>query len=240
MQGSMKPILAQTTHWRHQAKQASLVFQLKDDLAGQEVDDDGHDEEDAVQTHTPEEQNNTYVTWQQQQRACYKHTSWLLCFRDPCSDEDRPIKGMHTVKQQLALFRRRHQKERDTESLRDTKTSESYPLRLHQPQKFRLQQQLQQVQRNWDSRTSLFQVRYQCDVLLNHIFDCPSLSLSPCLNQHVQLLIQIHLLTSPVSRLHSEAETTRQFLVINLFIHLRPLHTFNTPVASSYLANNGY
>uniref|UniRef100_A0A1A7XBV9 Gon-4-like (C.elegans) n=1 Tax=Iconisemion striatum TaxID=60296 RepID=A0A1A7XBV9_9TELE len=32
------------------------------------------------------------------------------------------------------------------------------------------------------------------------------------LQQHVQLLIQIHLLTSPVPKLHSEAETTRQFL----------------------------
>ncbi|XP_058475259.1 GON-4-like protein isoform X2 [Solea solea] len=33
------------------------------------------------------------------------------------------------------------------------------------------------------------------------------------LQQHVQLLTQIHLLTSPVSKLQSEAETTRQFLV---------------------------
>nr|XP_015828912.2 GON-4-like protein isoform X1 [Nothobranchius furzeri]XP_015828914.2 GON-4-like protein isoform X1 [Nothobranchius furzeri]XP_015828915.2 GON-4-like protein isoform X1 [Nothobranchius furzeri]XP_015828916.2 GON-4-like protein isoform X1 [Nothobranchius furzeri] len=32
------------------------------------------------------------------------------------------------------------------------------------------------------------------------------------LQQHVQLLIQIHLLTSPVPKLHGEAETTRQFL----------------------------
>lgn len=32
------------------------------------------------------------------------------------------------------------------------------------------------------------------------------------LQQHVQLLTQIHLLSSPVARLHSEAETTRQFL----------------------------
>uniref|UniRef100_A0A8C6VRV5 Gon-4 like n=1 Tax=Nothobranchius furzeri TaxID=105023 RepID=A0A8C6VRV5_NOTFU len=34
-----------------------------------------------------------------------------------------------------------------------------------------------------------------------------------CCFQHVQLLIQIHLLTSPVPKLHGEAETTRQFLV---------------------------
>ncbi|XP_047186051.1 GON-4-like protein isoform X2 [Scophthalmus maximus] len=33
------------------------------------------------------------------------------------------------------------------------------------------------------------------------------------LQQHVQLLTQIHLLSSPVAKLHSEAETTRQFLV---------------------------
>ncbi|XP_074543545.1 GON-4-like protein [Halichoeres trimaculatus] len=32
------------------------------------------------------------------------------------------------------------------------------------------------------------------------------------LQQHVQLLTQIHLLSSPVTKLHSEAETTRQFL----------------------------
>uniref|UniRef100_A0A8P4KBN2 Si:dkey-27c15.3 n=1 Tax=Dicentrarchus labrax TaxID=13489 RepID=A0A8P4KBN2_DICLA len=32
------------------------------------------------------------------------------------------------------------------------------------------------------------------------------------LQQHVQLLTQVHLLSSPVAKLHSEAETTRQFL----------------------------
>ena len=45
------------------------VFQLKEDLAGQEVEDEGHEEEEehqeephTVQTHTPEEQHDMYVT----------------------------------------------------------------------------------------------------------------------------------------------------------------------------------
>lgn len=37
--------------------------------------------------------------------------------------------------------------------------------------------------------------------------------------QHVQLLTQIHLLSSPVAQLHSEAETTRQFLVAHTQTH---------------------
>uniref|UniRef100_A0A3Q3JCV1 Uncharacterized protein n=1 Tax=Monopterus albus TaxID=43700 RepID=A0A3Q3JCV1_MONAL len=44
----------------------------------------------------------------------------------------------------------------------------------------------------------------------------PPVSVSVCLSQHVQLLTQVHLLTSPVARLHSEAETTRQFLVTHI------------------------
>ncbi|GLD72203.1 GON-4-like protein isoform X1, partial [Lates japonicus] len=39
------------------------------------------------------------------------------------------------------------------------------------------------------------------------------LRLQQQLQQHVQLLTQIHLLSSPVAKLQSEAETTRQFLV---------------------------
>lgn len=37
--------------------------------------------------------------------------------------------------------------------------------------------------------------------------------------QHVQLLTQIHLLSTPVAQLHSEAETTRQFLVAHTHTH---------------------
>lgn len=47
------------------------------------------------------------------------------------------------------------------------------------------------------------------------------LSASPCHSQHVQLLTQIQLLTSPVAKLHSEAETTRQFLVTHFILFKR-------------------
>uniref|UniRef100_A0A3Q2PPS6 Uncharacterized protein n=1 Tax=Fundulus heteroclitus TaxID=8078 RepID=A0A3Q2PPS6_FUNHE len=54
----------------------------------------------------------------------------------------------------------------------------------------------------------------------------PPLTLSSvCRSQHIQLLIQINLLTSPVPKLHSEAETTRQFLVTRCFLH------FSTPLS---------
>ncbi|XP_045915181.1 GON-4-like protein isoform X1 [Micropterus dolomieu] len=139
------------------------LFQtLKEDLAGQEVEDEGHEEEEepqeetlTVETHTPEEQHNT----------------------GPGDDEaeDGPIAGRRTVKQQLALIRKRQQLGLQTHTLCNTHTHspEPYTLKLEGQQRGRLQQQLQ---------------------------------------QHVQLLTQIHLLSSPVAKLHSEAETTRQFL----------------------------
>ncbi|KAM4539996.1 GON-4-like protein [Odontesthes bonariensis] len=133
-----------------------LFETLKEDLAGQELDDEGHDEEEepleetyTVQTHTLEEQHI-----------------------GPGDDElEEPITELRTVKQQLALIRKRRQ----TNTMCNThaECQEPYTLKLNVQQKKRLQQQLQ---------------------------------------QHVQLLTQIHLLTSPVAKLHSEAETTRQFL----------------------------
>ncbi|XP_026155243.1 GON-4-like protein isoform X2 [Mastacembelus armatus] len=132
-----------------------LFETLKEDLAGQEVDDEGHEEEEepqeeahTVQTHTPEEQHNI----------------------GRCDDEgeDGPITELLTVKQQLALIRKRH-----THCKTNTLTPELDTLKLNRQQKLRLQQQLQ---------------------------------------QHVQLLTQVHLLSSPVAKLHSEAETTKQFL----------------------------
>ncbi|XP_070778322.1 GON-4-like protein [Enoplosus armatus] len=139
-----------------------LFETLKEDLAGQEVEDEGHEEEEepqeetlTVQTHTPEEQHNI----------------------GPGDDEaeDGPITELRTVKQQLALIRKRQQLGLQTHTLCNTHTHspEPYTLKLDGPQRSRLQQQLQ---------------------------------------QHVQLLTQIHLLSSPVAKLHSEAETTRQFL----------------------------
>ncbi|XP_044028246.1 GON-4-like protein [Siniperca chuatsi] len=139
-----------------------LFETLKEDLAGQEVEDEGHEEEEepqeethAVQTHTPAEQHNT----------------------GPGDDEaaDGPITELRTVKQQLALIKKRQQLGLPTHTLCNTHTHspEPYTLKLDGQQRSRLQQQLQ---------------------------------------QHVQLLTQIHLLSSPVAKLHSEAETTRQFL----------------------------
>ncbi|XP_013125941.3 LOW QUALITY PROTEIN: GON-4-like protein [Oreochromis niloticus] len=128
-----------------------LFETLKEDLAGQEVDDEGHEEEEepqeeaqTFQTHTPEEQQDR-----------------------ECADDGR-IRELRTVKQQLALIR----KKQLTGVPHDTHT-ELIMLKVSVEQKKRLQQQLQ---------------------------------------QHVQLLTQVYLLTSLVPRLHSEAETCRQFL----------------------------
>ncbi|XP_022603122.1 GON-4-like protein isoform X2 [Seriola dumerili] len=134
-----------------------LFETLKEDLAGQEVDDEGHEEEEepqeetpTVQTHAPPEQHSPELG---------------------DDDSDGPITELRTVKQQLALIRKRQQ----THTMCNTHSlyAEPYTLKLDRQQKIRLQQQLQ---------------------------------------QHVQLLTQIHLLTSPVAKLQSEAETTRQFL----------------------------
>ncbi|XP_040909821.1 GON-4-like protein isoform X1 [Toxotes jaculatrix] len=129
-----------------------LFETLKEDLVGQEVDDEGHEEEEeppeethTVQTHTPEEQHSTALADDEA--------------------EDGPITELRTVKQQLALIRKRRQTH--------TLCPEPYTLKLDAQQKTRLQLQLQ---------------------------------------QHIQLLTQIHLLSSPVAKLHNEAETTRQFL----------------------------
>nr|XP_020477096.1 GON-4-like protein isoform X2 [Monopterus albus] len=133
-----------------------LFETLKEDLTGQEVDDEGHEEEEeephTVQTPTPEQQHNTG-----------------LCDGEA---EDEPYTELRTVKQQLALIRKRciHC---NIHCNTHTPCPEPYTLNLNRQQKIRLQQQVQ---------------------------------------QHVQLLTQVHLLTSPVARLHSEAETTRQFL----------------------------
>ncbi|XP_028281569.1 GON-4-like protein [Parambassis ranga] len=132
-----------------------LFETLKEDLAGQEVDDEGHEEEEEPQeetrtakTHTPEEQHDNIEPADEEQ-------------------QDGSIAELRTVRQQLALIRRRRQ----THTLHDN--SEPHTLWLNVQQKRRLQQQLQ---------------------------------------QHIQLLSQVHLLTSPVVKLQSEAETTRHFL----------------------------
>ncbi|XP_070840603.1 GON-4-like protein [Chaetodon trifascialis] len=137
-----------------------LFETLKEDLAGQEVEDEGHEEEEepqeetrTVETHTPEVEHN------------------IAAGDDEL--EDGPITELRTVKQQLALIRKKRQLGLPTHTLCNTHSPEPHTLKLDGRQTTRLQQQLQ---------------------------------------QHVQLLTQIHLLSSPVARLHSEAETTRQFL----------------------------
>ncbi|KAM8840181.1 uncharacterized protein AB9W97_001113 isoform 2-T2 [Spinachia spinachia] len=127
-----------------------LFETLKEDLAaGQDVEDEGHEEEEeelqeaCVQTRTHQEHNS-----------------------GP-GEEEEPITELRTVKQQVALMRKR----RDLGL--PTHNPEPHTLRLSGAQRGRLQQQLQ---------------------------------------QHIQLLTQIHLLSSPVVKLQSEAETTKQFL----------------------------
>uniref|UniRef100_UPI003AAF96D2 GON-4-like protein n=1 Tax=Centroberyx gerrardi TaxID=166262 RepID=UPI003AAF96D2 len=130
-----------------------LFETLKEDLAGQDLDDEGHEEEEEPQeethTHTPQERETIGLA------------------------EEGPITELHTVKQQLALIQKRRKLGLPTHTPQHTHCPEPYTLRLDGRQKARLQQQLQ---------------------------------------QHVQLLTQINLLCSPVDKLHSEAETTRQFL----------------------------
>lgn len=108
---------------------------------------------------------------------------------------------LHTVRQQLTLVRKRRQ----MNASYSTHCPEPYTLKLNAQQKQRLEQQLQQVQEmqctlKKDEKNLLVNVHQHVPLC----FCCP---------QHVQLLTQVQLLTSPVLRLHSEAETTRQFLV---------------------------
>ncbi|KAM6899971.1 GON-4-like protein [Xenentodon cancila] len=132
-----------------------LFETLKEDLAGHEVDDEAHEEEEEPQEET--------------------HTTQIHTPEDrgpPDNEEDYgPITELRTVKQQLALIRKRRQT--NSQYGTHTQCQEPYTLKLNSQEKRRLQQQMQ---------------------------------------QHVQLLAQIHLLTLPVPKLHSEAETTRQFL----------------------------
>ncbi|KAM4630069.1 uncharacterized protein gon4la [Polymixia lowei] len=127
-----------------------LFETLKEDLAGQDLDDEGHDEEEEQQDETHNLRTHT------------THTPDRLA-------EEEPITELRTVKQQLALIRRRQKLGLSTHTV----CPEPFTLRLDTRQKLQLQQQLQ---------------------------------------QHVQLLTQVHVLSSPVTKLHSEADITRQFL----------------------------
>ncbi|TNM92668.1 hypothetical protein fugu_018070 [Takifugu bimaculatus] len=136
-----------------------LFETLKEDLAGQEMEDEGREEEEdpqeegqSVEIRLPvEEENNSTESTDQL--------------------SDGPTTMLKTVKQQLTFMRRKQQLSQQTHTRWNG--PEPQTLRLDQRQRLRLQQQLQ---------------------------------------QHVQLLTQVHLLSSPVAKLHSEAETTRQFL----------------------------
>lgn len=116
---------------------------------------------------------------------------------------DGPVTTLKTVKQQLAFLRRKQQLSQQTRTL--WTTAEPQTLRLDQRQRLRLQQQLQQVRYTCPTPPG------QCDQSVT------VMPVSVC--QHVQLLTQVHLLSSPVAKLHSEAETTRQFLVTHTHTH---------------------
>ncbi|XP_054878476.1 GON-4-like protein [Poeciliopsis prolifica] len=128
-----------------------LFETLKEDLAGQEVDD----EDEEQQEETPAFQG---LTLEEQRVGAAEDEA-----------EDEPITELRTVRQQLALIRKRRQ----TNPMFSAQSPEPFTLTLSPLQQQRLQQQMQ---------------------------------------QHIQLLTQINLLASPVPKLHSEAETTRQFL----------------------------
>ncbi|XP_061123411.1 GON-4-like protein isoform X1 [Syngnathus typhle] len=129
-----------------------LFETLKEDLTSQEVDDEGHEEEElpreGVHTHDKRVAGH----------ACYTH-------KETCEGDvevgQRPMPERRTVRQQLSFMRStRH-------------TASVHILRLDAQHRRTLAQQVQ---------------------------------------QHVQLLLQIHLLTSVVEELRHEAETTQQFL----------------------------
>uniref|UniRef100_A0A087XTS0 Si:dkey-27c15.3 n=1 Tax=Poecilia formosa TaxID=48698 RepID=A0A087XTS0_POEFO len=133
-----------------------LFETLKEDLAGQEVDDEDEEQQEetpAFQALTLEEQR-VYVTSAAEDEA-----------------EDEPITELRTVRQQLALIRKRRQ----TNPMFSAQSPEPFTLTLGQLSRSNVQQTIS-------------------------------------VSQHIQLLTQINLLTSPVPKLHSEAETTRQFL----------------------------
>uniref|UniRef100_H2L7R1 CASP8-associated protein 2 n=1 Tax=Oryzias latipes TaxID=8090 RepID=H2L7R1_ORYLA len=134
-----------------------LFETLKEDLASQEVDDEGHEEEEE-----PQEDRQTVHS----HPAPDPHTEAV-----EAEAEEEWVPGLRTVKQQLAFIRNRQQT--NAHYHKYFQCPEPNTLKLNAQQKMRLQQQLQ---------------------------------------QHVQLLTQIHLLCLPVVKLHSEAETTKQFL----------------------------
>lgn len=120
----------------------------------QEVEDEGREEEEEphiVETHTPEEEHNTYVT----QHVCINTQTTggpilLTCcsnHSEPIDDqlEDGPITKLKTVKQQLTFLRRKRHLGLHTHTLQNENSPEPHTLRLDQRQRFRLQQQLQQV-----------------------------------------------------------------------------------------------
>ncbi|XP_031695370.1 GON-4-like protein [Anarrhichthys ocellatus] len=129
-----------------------LFETLKEDLAaGQEVEDEGHEEEEepqeeCVQTHTPQDQHDSYVTHSNTITHQPTHTD-PVCFhhRGPGDEEDEPITELRMVRQQLEFMRKRRQLGlTHTHSNTHTHNPE-YSLKLSGQQRSRLQQQLQQV-----------------------------------------------------------------------------------------------
>lgn len=134
-----------------------LFETLKEDLASQEVEDEGHEEEEE----TPKSMAPP---------PCVPKPP-IVPVHVPVPDPDPdpgPACELRTVRQKLEFIRKHH---RDVPA---PDITDSVSLSLNAAQQRRLCQQIQ---------------------------------------QHVQLLTQVHLLCAPVSKLHSEAQTTRQFLV---------------------------
>ncbi|XP_061521386.1 GON-4-like protein isoform X1 [Phycodurus eques] len=129
-----------------------LFETLKEDLAGQEVDDEGHEEEES------QEDARTHAKHDAAAHAC--HTTEEA--RGGEAEDGRPMGERRTVMQQLMFMKSAQQH-----------AQRAHALTLDTRHRNTLKQQVQ---------------------------------------QHVQLLVQIHLLTSPVEELRNEAETTQHFL----------------------------
>ncbi|KAM9383664.1 GON-4-like protein [Pholidichthys leucotaenia] len=117
-----------------------LFDTLKEDLMGQEVDDEGHEEEEEPQEETPTV--NTDMPVEQQNTAALDEEVGDGPITEQHTVMEQPITELRTVKQQLEFIRKtRHKNARNN---KDTQDEGGHPLRLNAEQKTRLQQHVQQ------------------------------------------------------------------------------------------------
>nr|XP_061787204.1 GON-4-like protein isoform X2 [Nerophis lumbriciformis] len=156
-----------------------LFDTLKEDMRGQEVEEDAHEEEE-------EQQEDTHLCHVATQEA---HVT-----------QDGPIREQRTVKQQLAFIRStQHTHCAHTLTLDTQHTHCAHTLTLDTQHTHCAHTLTLDTQHTHCAHTLTLDTQHRS-------------RLKQQLQQHVQLLTQIHLLTSPVDQLQSEAETTRHYL----------------------------